>query len=137
MTTALTAFQFRVLEALLEQTDRPAASTPPWHTGRTLAQSLWPYSPAWTRRTRGRNNRNGALGGTMPMKGAKAAWDLVDLGFASATEDENYQPRFTISAAGRDALTHKSTAGSPVTPATPAQTEPTQRYGAAHHSQEG
>ncbi|MFE6966948.1 hypothetical protein ACFVAJ_17690 [Agromyces sp. NPDC057679] len=125
----LTAFQVRVLEKLLERTDHPT-ETGVGHTGRSLAAALWPDSPAWHRRTRGRNGRNGALGGTMPMRGATAGWALHSIGLADVTENEHHQPRFTINTSGRDAL-QQITAGKPVTPADPATTEPTQGCGEA------
>lgn len=47
---------------------------------RQVAELLWPDSPAWNQCTRGRNNRSGAMGGTMPMNAAKILWRLRDLG---------------------------------------------------------
>lgn len=64
----VTAPQRRALDALEA---RGTASS------RQIAADLWPDSPAWDRRTRGRSgNRNGALGGTMPMKAAQLLWKL-------------------------------------------------------------
>lgn len=48
---------------------------------RALAKHLWPDSPAWERRTRAYgSNRNGAMGGTMPMKAATILHRLADRG---------------------------------------------------------
>lgn len=58
---------------------------------RQLARLRWPDSPAWTQRTRGRNGRNGAVGGTMPMKAATVLWRLSGKGLAhrvGATYDD-------------------------------------------------
>ena len=53
-------------------------------TGWLMARRLWPDSPAWNRRTRGRRTGTaaGAVGGTMPMLGAKQLWALQLLGLA-------------------------------------------------------
>lgn len=82
-----TAFQLRALTVLATDDFTP----------RTFAMALWPDSPAWQRRTRGRDNRSGAIGGTMPMKGAKELWRLRDLGFARERPDG----RWTITSVGR------------------------------------
>jgi hypothetical protein len=52
---------------------------------RDFAREMWPDSPAWNRRTRGSGsaNRAGAVGGTMPMNGAKVLWSLNYLACAS------------------------------------------------------
>lgn len=66
-------------------------------TGRQIAHALWPDSPAWQKRTRGRStsNHNGSLGGTMPMLGAKQGHRAVSLGYATVEYDaETGQPRF-------------------------------------------
>ncbi|SDH39005.1 hypothetical protein [Microbacterium sp. 77mftsu3.1] len=97
----LTAFQRRALEAI-------AAAGERGHTGRSLAQELWPDSPAWDRRTRGRNERNGAIGGTMPMKGGRAARTLDDLGLVRIEDTEWHQPFFKITARGRELLAERS-----------------------------
>ena len=52
---------------------------------RELAKLMWPDSPAWNRRTKGRRTGTiaGAVGGTMPMLGAKMLWKLFELNYAS------------------------------------------------------
>lgn len=52
-------------------------------TARQVAQALWPDSPAWQKRTRKRLGRNGALGGTMPMKAGALLRRLERLGLAN------------------------------------------------------
>ncbi|KQO98614.1 hypothetical protein [Leifsonia sp. Leaf264] len=93
-----TKFTHRILAALEGASTEGA-------TGRELAKQLWPDSPAWDRRTRGRSgNRNGALGGTLPMKGAKAGHDMVNLGYARVLYTEYSQPLFSITDTGRAVL---------------------------------
>lgn len=56
---------------------------------RALAKLLWPDSPAWERRTRRYGtNRNGALGGTMPMNAAKMLWRLEELGLVRPPSED-------------------------------------------------
>jgi hypothetical protein len=53
-------------------------------TARSLALALWPDSPAWNVRTRGRTgNRNGAVGGTMPMKAGRLLRTLEEAGLVA------------------------------------------------------
>lgn len=70
---------------------------------RQLAELLWPDSPAWERRTRRYGaNRNGALGGTMPMNAARLLWRLADQGLAKPPAEE-FAP-WSITTAGRAML---------------------------------
>lgn len=71
--TDLTPAQQRGLEILREH--GPLAP-------REFAMLMWPDSPAWQKRTRGRDNHPGAIGGTMPMNGARLLWKLRDLKLA-------------------------------------------------------
>lgn len=76
----LTPGQTRALE-VLNAADKPLAP-------RQVAQRLWPDSPAWAKRTRRYGaNRNGAVGGTMPMLAAKLLHALQDKGMARITDD--------------------------------------------------
>lgn len=51
---------------------------------REFAKLMWPDSPAWGKRTRKFGGRDpGAVGGTMPMNGARLLWKLRDLGLAT------------------------------------------------------
>ncbi|WAC50451.1 hypothetical protein [Frigoribacterium sp. SL97] len=61
-------------------------------TGWLMARRLWPDSPAWNRRTRGRRTGTvaGAMGGTMPMLGAKPLWALEELGLAMQARDRQW-----------------------------------------------
>lgn len=66
--TSVTTPQHRALSLLAEITEQSDGSVRPAHP-RGLAKVLWPDSPAWQQRTRRYGaNRNGAVGGTMPMK---------------------------------------------------------------------
>lgn len=82
MTTAapkLTAPQQRGLD-ILRAADHPMSP-------REFALAMWPDSPAWEKRTRKFGGRDpGAIGGTMPMKGASLLWRLYDLGLASTLD---------------------------------------------------
>jgi hypothetical protein len=69
---------------------------------RQLAERLWPDSPAWDRRTRRYGaNRNGALGGTMPMLAAKLLWRLEAQGYVRAPELDGYL--WSVTASGEAA----------------------------------
>jgi hypothetical protein len=82
----LTGPQRKALEYLHEHSD-------PFGYGRVspraLAKHLWPDSPAWAKRTRGRRTGtiNGAMGGTMPMNAASLLWRLAAKGLASDEGD--------------------------------------------------
>jgi hypothetical protein len=95
----LTPFRLRALAILRDVTDRSSFSR---MTGRSMAKALWPNSPAWEKRTRrrGGGNQSGAVGGTMPMKGAKVLWDFQTEGLAFQEIDREW----TISERGRQAL---------------------------------
>lgn len=95
--TPLTDFQRRALAAIAEAGERG-------HTGRSLARALWPDSPAWGKVTRSRPGFNGSMGGTMPMKGARAARALADLGLVWITYTQHHQPIFTLSYRGEKAV---------------------------------
>jgi hypothetical protein len=70
---------------------------------RQIAERLWPDSPGWQNRTRRYGtNRNGALGGTMPMLAAKILWRLRDDGLVREPESDAYLWRITDR--GREAL---------------------------------
>jgi hypothetical protein len=95
---ALTLPQLHTLEVLLsgEGLNASRGLSP-----REVAQGLWPTSPAWGRRTHGRTgNRNGALGGTMPMNAAKLLHRLVSLHLAWQDDWFGYH----VTQAGRSAL---------------------------------
>lgn len=59
-----------------------------------LARLMWPDSPAWHRRTKGRRTGTiaGAVGGTMPMLGAKVLWALLDKGYVMNLEHNIWEP---------------------------------------------
>lgn len=78
----LTAPQERALAVLREH--QPLSP-------KEFALLMWPDSSAWSQRTRGRDRRSGALGGTMAMKGARMLWTLHDLHLA--LQDHNGQWR--------------------------------------------
>ncbi|AYD87329.1 hypothetical protein SEA_VALENTINIPUFF_27 [Microbacterium phage ValentiniPuff] len=60
---------------------------------REFARRMWPDSKAWGLRTRGRNNHPGAMGGTMPMKGAVMLWKLHDLQLSQRNHNGSWQVR--------------------------------------------
>lgn len=100
----LTDPQMRALQFLVELSgtvENPRTVMP-----RQLALHLWPDSPTWKRR-----NRNGAMGGTMPMKAATLLWKLKDHGYAyRAPFDRGWLP----TAAGRDVVAAGNTAQLPI-----------------------
>lgn len=69
----LTAAQRRAYDALREV--QPVSP-------REFARALYPDSPGWNRVTRKFGGNTGAMGGTMPMIGARMLWKLRDLGLA-------------------------------------------------------
>lgn len=72
----LTEPQALMLQCLREACDKTAGGKA---APRQLAKMRWPHSTAWERRTWPRGtNRNGAVGGTMPMKAATILWRLHD-----------------------------------------------------------
>jgi len=87
VSAALTPPQERALRylAAAEEYEYPEGSgrarRRPTHP-REVALHLWPDSPAWGRRTRMYGGRNGAVGGTMPMKAASVLWRLFRHGLA-------------------------------------------------------
>lgn len=93
----LTDFQIRTLRAIHDHGERGA-------TGRSLAHALWPDSPAWEKTTRSRPGFQGSRGGTMPMKGARAARELNDLGLVWIEYTSHHQPFFTLSPRGEKVL---------------------------------
>lgn len=100
----LTAPQRRAL-AVLDEHTAPYGSDKPGMYAKQVAKLLWPDSPAWGKRTRGRTgNRNGAVGGTMPMKAGTLLGRLVRGGFADEYLTETMQPKWVITTAGRAAL---------------------------------
>lgn len=113
----LTEPQWRALAALRALVDEPRVTggPPAGHTTpRQVAERLWPDSEAWHRRTRGRRTgtANGAVGGTMPMKGAQLLWRLWNHRYARLLDERDYRhlagrPHnlWTITDAGRQALT--------------------------------
>lgn len=68
---------------------------------REFAKLMWPDSPAWNRRTKGRRTGTiaGAVGGTMPMLGAKLLRRLQDLACAA-----DYDNDWRITERGRQRL---------------------------------
>lgn len=60
---------------------------------RQFAQLMWPESPAWRQRTNKRGGRAGAVGGTMPMQGARMLWSLHRLGLAARNDDGTWRAR--------------------------------------------
>jgi DNA-directed RNA polymerase subunit M/transcription elongation factor TFIIS len=102
--TALSAAKIRHLTALRDLTDNdhPLSRGVP---GQAIARKLWPDSPGWERRTRRHGtNHPGQLGGTMPMKGARAARELADLGLVIVQYTDYHQALFKISDNGRKLL---------------------------------
>lgn len=101
----LTGPQRRALEVLAQHT-HPTDPDVPSIAARQVAKALWPDSPGWERRTRryGGANRNGAVGGTMPMKAGTLLGRLVRLGVADEYLTEVLQPRWTITTRGRQWL---------------------------------
>lgn len=75
---ALTKPQRRALEGLVYLYEKHGQRVSP----RQLARYLWPDSPAWGRTTHPRQ-QTGAMGGTMPMLGAKMLWRLREHGLAA------------------------------------------------------
>lgn len=57
---------------------------------RQFAQRMWHESPAWSHRTNKRGGHAGAIGGTMPMKGARMLWTLRDLGLARQDDTQKW-----------------------------------------------
>lgn len=72
-TPVLTAAQRRAYDVLREK--QPVSP-------REFAKLLYPDSPGWKRVTRKFGGHTGAMGGTMPMIGARMLWKLRDLGLA-------------------------------------------------------
>lgn len=99
MSEPLTAPQRRALELLAGLTDTKAAVSP-----KDLAMALWPDSEAWTKRNRGRRTGtiSGAVGGTMPMKGARLLWALHARGLAM--KEDGDRNLWFVSALGRQVL---------------------------------
>ena len=61
---------------------------------REFAMAMWPTSVGWTKRTRKFGGRDpGAMGGTMPMKGATLLWRLHDLRLARRTDNGRWEAR--------------------------------------------
>ena len=97
LTKPLTAFQEKALRIIGD-------AGYDGYTGRSLAQALWPDSPAWEKTTRSRPGFNGSKGGTMPMKGARAARELNDLGLVWIRYTSHHQPIFYLSTRGEKLL---------------------------------
>lgn len=96
----LTAPQARMLRILadVQPDDRPMAP-------REVAHKMWPDSPAWEKRTRRYGaNRNGALGGTMPMKAATMLWRLKERGLVWDIGTHHGTAHWAINEAGKIAL---------------------------------
>lgn len=91
----LTEWQVQALIELRRQTDEDRFATP-----RSFAGGMWPNSPAWGKRTRGYDRHPGAVGGTMPMRGARELWKLRELRLAWVEEYTHW----TVSPAGRKLL---------------------------------
>lgn len=95
----LTGPQTNALRVLRDLCDQPMGTAGRPHgytTPRPVARKLWPDSVGWTKRTRMYGtNRNGAVGGTMPMKAATLLWKLWPH-FASCEDN-----RWSITDAGR------------------------------------
>lgn len=78
MPEPITEPQYRALKVLVDfQFEHGHTPSP-----RQVAKRLWPDSKAWRERTRMRGERNGAVGGTMPMKAATILWRLHHKGLA-------------------------------------------------------
>lgn len=73
---------------------------------RSVAEAMWPDSKAWDRRTYHRGtNRNGAMGGTMPMKAATMLWRLWPVHVQHAMSwDGSTNGLWEITPAGRKAI---------------------------------
>ncbi|WP_025157283.1 hypothetical protein [Leifsonia aquatica] len=104
----LTPAKLRALAAIRDLNDddyEGSLGTP----GRAIAAKLWPDSPAWEKRTRKHGtNDPGAMGGTMPMKGARVAWELSRLGLVHHRSNSVNQALFKITDAGRRYLEEHS-----------------------------
>lgn len=103
-TWPLTEPQRRALAVLDEHTVPFGNSDKPGLYAKQVAKALWPDSPAWEQRTRMYRGRNGAVGGTMPMKAGTLLGRLVRAGFADEYTTETGQPRWVITTAGVLAL---------------------------------
>lgn len=84
--TALTGPQLRALAILASPRKGPFV------TPREVAERMWPDSPGWAQRSRRHATAaGGALGATMPMKGATMLWKLRDRGLAHLTDTNLWQ----------------------------------------------
>lgn len=97
----LTEPQRLMLAALSEACDHEAYGDRK-ASPRQLAQMRWPDSEAWKRRTNMRGGRNGAIGGTMPMKAATVLYRLQERGCAVRTGStyDSYANLWTITNLG-------------------------------------
>lgn len=98
--TELTPAKLRALVAIRDLCEAagPYALGVP---GRSIAAKLWPDSPAWEQRTRFHSTSNqGSLGGTMPMKGARVAWELERLGLVGHRSSSVNQSLFYVTVEG-------------------------------------
>lgn len=76
--------------------------------GRAIARILWPDSEGWKKVSRRHSTpAGGAMGATMPMKGAKAAWNLMREGMMFHTSTSHHQTLFHVSDAGWKALAQR------------------------------
>jgi hypothetical protein len=81
--------------------------------GRGIARILWPDSKGWEKVSRrGSTPAGGAMGATMPMKGARAAWELCRRGLVVVESTDHHQSLFRVSHKGRAVLNPKSEDGS-------------------------
>ncbi len=93
----LTAPQRRALQFV---NDNPPNVAP-----RQLAMLMWPDSPGWEKRSRrGSTPAGGALGATMPMKGATMLWRLRDKGLVRLSDTILHAQLWEITAKGQEAL---------------------------------
>lgn len=92
----MTPAQRRALEAVRDIYNIPGPDGRVHHNPvhpREVAHRLWPDSPAWEKRTRRYgSNRNGAMGGTMPMNAAKILYRLREQGLVETDWENGWWP---------------------------------------------
>lgn len=84
----MTAATDRAYEVLTICTD---TAPDRWVSAGTFARAMWPDSPAWNRRTHRHDGKSGAVGGTMPMVGARMLYRLCDEGRATMRMTPHHQ----------------------------------------------
>jgi len=108
----MTAKMWEHLEKIAAAEDERAAQNGriDGFAGRGLAYILWPDSPGWYKVSRrGSTPAGGAMGATMPMKGARAGWALQAEGYLGVRKSLS-QNVFYLTEAGRRALAQRLSA---------------------------